>query len=362
MRSHTSWSIGLGRWGGNRVRLHMFFLLFAVCTLFLAWQASQEPGSQDLVWIAVGSVVILLASVLLHEWGHYQAAVRMGGDGDEIVIGPLGGMTSMRPPPDPYAECWMHLAGPLVNLLICVIAGAALQFFAPGSVLGLLNPLAPRDLVEEAGVVGTLKLTFWINWVVMLANLLPAFPFDGGRALRAVLMGWWPDASPRRAAFFVSTLAKFAALALLVGAWVQGRYYSSAEAVPATIPLWFSLALLAIFLYFSAKHEEEWGDEPESEDQPFGYDFSQGYMSLEQSSKPSAPHDGPFKRWFDRRKQEKLKRQTEIEQEEERRVDGILARLHETGMDQLSVEERLLLQRVSHRYRQRNSHSSDQGP
>jgi len=338
----------------------MFFLLFAVCTLFFAWQASRQPGSQDLVWIATGSLVILLASILMHEWGHYLAAVRAGGGGDEIVIGPLGGLNSMRPPPDPYAESLMHLAGPLVNLMLCLISGTALQFLSPGSVLGLLHPLAPRDLVEGAGLVTTLKLTFWINWVILLVNLLPAFPFDGGRALRAALLGWWPDASPRHAAMFVATLAKFAALALLVFAWLQGRYFSNSESAPTQIPLWFSLALLAIFLYFSAKHEEDRVDEVESDGDIFGYDFSKGYVSLEQSGPPHPPQEGPFKRWLERRRQEKRRRQTEIEKEEEQRVDDILARLHEKGMEQLSVEEQLLLKRVSHRYRQRNGQSSDQ--
>ena len=354
MRSHSSWSLGLGRWGGNHVRLHMFFLLFAVCTLFLAWQRRQDPASHDLIWIAAGSLCILLVSVLLHEWGHYFAAIRSGGGGDEIVIGPLGGLTSMRPPPDPYAECLMHLAGPLVNLLICLACGTVLQFMEPRSVIGLINPLAPRGLVEGSGLICAVKLTFWINWVVMLANLLPAFPFDGGRALRAALMGWWPDASPRRAALIVSTLAKFAAFGLLIFACLQGFYFSSEVKSNSQIPIWFALALLAIFLYFSAKHEEDRVEEIESEDNLFGYDFSQGYMSLEESSKPRPPQEGPFKRWLERRRREKLKRQSEIEEEEERRVDGILERLHDKGMDQLSHEEQLLLKRVSHRYRQRN--------
>ncbi len=359
MRSHTSWSIGLGRWGGVDVRLHMFFLLFAVCTLFFAWQASQTPGSGDLVWVAIGSLSILLTSILLHECGHYFAAVRTGGAGDEIVVGPLGGLTSMRPPADPFAECVMHLAGPLVNLVLCIVSGTVLQLVVPGSVWGLLHPLAPEGLVEEAGMVGALKLTFWINWVVMLANLLPAFPFDGGRALRAALMGWWPDASPRRAALFVSMLAKFAALVLLVFAGVQGRYFNSPENASRQIPMWFSLALLAIFLYFSAKHEEERVEEIELEDDLFGYDFSQGYMSLEQNNRPQPPQEGHFKRWLAKRRREKHRRQAELEQEEELRVDGILERLHEQGMDQLSTEEQLLLKRVSHRYRQRNSQSPD---
>jgi hypothetical protein len=234
-----------------------------------------------------------------------------------------------------------------------------LHLLSPGAVLGLLHPLAPQDLVDGAGLIVAIKLTFWINWVLMLANLLPAFPFDGGRALRAALMGWWPDSSPRRAALFVSTLAKFAALALLIFAGVQGRYFSSTENAPTQVPLWFSLALLAIFLYFSAKHEEERLEEVESEDELFGYDLPQGYMVLEQSSKPSPPQEGHFTKWLKQRKRNKLKRQADVEREEERRVDGILERLHEKGMDQLSHEEQLLLKRVSHRYRERNSRSPD---
>ena len=355
MRSHTSWSIGLFRWGGHHVRLHMFFLLFAVCTLFIAWQAGQEQSSRDFVWIAAGSLGILLTSVLLHEWGHYSAAVRTGGDGDDIVIGPLGGLTSMRPPPDPWAECLMHLAGPLVNLVMCLLCGMVRQSWSPGSVIRLLDPLTPEDLVEGASWIITLKLTFWINWVIMLVNLLPAFPFDGGRALRAALTGWWPDASPRRAAMFVATLAKFAALALLVFAALQGAYFNTEDKAPTPIPIWFSLALLAIFLYFSAKHEEDRVEEIESDDDLFGYDFSEGYMSLEQSSKPRQPQESLFKRWLERKRRDKLQRRAEMEQEEELRVDEILERLHDKGMEHLSHEEQLLLKRVSHRYRQRNS-------
>ena len=154
---------------------------------------------------------------------------------------------------------------------------------------------------------------------------------------------------------FVATLAKIAALALLIFAAFQGRYFTATEEAPAQIPMWFSLALLAIFLFFSAKHEEDRVEEVESDDDLFGYDFSQGYLSLEQNTKPRPPHEGPFKRWLERKRREKRRRQSEMEQEEERRVDGILERLHEKGMEHLSHEEQLLLKRVSHRYRQRNS-------
>ena len=86
MGSHRTWSISLGRWGGLQIRIHGFFLLFALLTLFLGWHAHTD----DALKIAGGSLCILLVSVFLHELGHYLAALRLGGDGSEMVLGPLG--------------------------------------------------------------------------------------------------------------------------------------------------------------------------------------------------------------------------------------------------------------------------------
>ncbi len=351
MRHHASSSISLGRWGGLKVRLHISFLLLAVCVLFLAWRESGVPG--EVVWVTAGSLIILLATVLWHEWAHFLAAVRLGGSGDEVVIGPLGGLAPLRAPLELHGECLMHAAGPLANLVVCLVSGVALSVLAGPAVLGLLHPLAPSLLIDavDGALVRGLKLTFWINWVLLLANLLPVFPFDAGRALRAALGGIWPDASPLRATFLVATLTKVTAVLLLVVAWF---FRGSPSPSGPWVPLWFVLVLLAVFLYFSAKHEEERADESDFEDDLFGYDFSQGYTSLERSAPQAAEPVGPFARWLAQRRQTKLRRQQEIEVEEERRVDEILKRLHQHGMEKLSDEERSLLRRVSDRYRQRN--------
>jgi hypothetical protein len=87
----------------------------------------------------------------------------------------------------------------------------------------------------------------------------------------------------------------------------------------------------------------------------FGYDFSQGYTSLERSTTRHEAQVGPITRWIQRRRQARFQRQREVEAEEERRVDDILVRLHTHGIDSLSDEDRSLLKRVSARYRQRNS-------
>ena len=355
MQSHSTWSVSLGRWGGVHVRLHMFFLLFAAFTLYLSWLPRAATDMTDLVWKAVGSLGILFASVVLHELGHYYAAIRLGGDGDDIVIGPLGGLTSMRPPREAPAEFVMHLAGPAVNLFFCLVCGTVLFIFPdpehPGFP-GILHPLAPQNLIDGASWCVGLKLAFWINWVLLLVNLLPAFPFDGGRALRAALSTLGTDDRSRRAAFLVGWIARITALSLLVVAWLY-----RADETRQLMPVWFSLVLLAIFLFFSAKHEQEHHSDSDADNELFGYDFSQGYTSLEKSSSPLEPA-GFLERWLERRRKASLQRQRETEAEEERRVDDILVRLHEHGIDSLSDDDRSLLKRVSARYRQRNSETS----
>ncbi len=351
MHGQASWSLSLGRWGGVYVRLHVFFVLFGAFTLFLGWR--DHELLQDRSWIAPTGLFLLFLSVLLHEIGHYVAALRLGGDGDEIVIGPGIGLAPMQPPLEPQAECLMHLAGPLVNFAVFIITGAVVCVKGSEQFTGLLHPLQPQLLVEGASWLVVVKLACWINWVMVLANLLPAFPFDGGRALRAALSARWPDASPRRAASIVGLVAKIAAAALIVIAWMVREQPTS-----QSIPLWFALVILAIFLYFGAKQEEERATESEIEDELFGYDFSQGYTSLERSTEHRPDQTGPFARWLEQRRAAKRQRQLEIEAEEERRADELLGRLHEKGMDSLSDEERLLLKRVSARYRQRNSNQS----
>lgn len=355
MRSSASWSIGLGRWGGVQLRVHMFFCLFAVFTLFLLSWSGRFADRANLAWIVLAGIGIWFISLVLHELGHLLTAVRFGGDSDLIVIFPFGGLHPPRAPADPRHELAMHLAGPLVNASLCLIAGLIVSFHDKGNVAGLLNPLNPKELLAPDTASWLLigaKLTCWINYVLWLANLLPAFPFDGGRAMRAALLASRPDLSPARAVLLVTSLAKIVAFILIIVAVLM--WSKPSESV---LPVWFSLVLLAILMYFSARHEEERTEDVETEDQLFGYDFSEGYTSLERSS-TQTEQTGPFRRWLQERKEARQEQQRELEQEEERRVDEILGRLHEHGMDSLSIEERLLLQRVSQRYRHRQERSN----
>lgn len=326
--------------------MHMFFLLFAVLALFWGWHATA-PGDSGLPsWVALASLGILSASVLLHEAGHAWAATRRGGYVREIVLGPLGGLGSISGLEDPRSELSAHLAGPLANLLIAAVCLPVLIGMAAWN-WGLLAPLSPTNLLEGSPVVVTVKLVFWINWVVFLVNLLPAFPFDGGRALRAALLLRWPRVGRRVASLIVAGVAKATAL-LIAAAAITFPLDDIAQLPPPK----FALLLLAIFLFFSAKHEEA-----RSETDPFdeGLDFAsptaQDFVAREREVPEAAHVGGPVPPWLEQRSRSPGQR--ESEEEEERRLDEVLARVHREGMAALSNEDRALLARMSVRYRNR---------
>jgi stage IV sporulation protein FB len=298
-----------------------------------------------MVLFAGASLLVLLASVLLHEWGHCLTARRVGGYAEQVVVWPLGGLSPPHVPHDPQLELLTALAGPVVNALVMILT-APLLLAGRQDVLGLFVPLAPAALTEGPPFIVGLKLVFWINWLLVLVNLLPAFPFDGGRVLRSLL---WSQFDYRTAVFWVTRTAMAASLGMCFIAWWMRDTYTT-----ALVPAWVPLLLFAIFLWFGAQQEEsrlEYGD---GDDDFFGYDFSQGYTSLERDAsrqRPSGP--GPIRRWFEERREARRQRQEAIEREEEQQVDAILIRLHEAGIEGLTPQERTILERVSARYRNR---------
>lgn len=351
MYDHATWSVSLGRWGRIQVRLHVLFLLFAAFTLYLSQRQSDRADSSDFGWIAAASLGMLLASVLLHEIGHLWAGHRLGAYTDQIVLGPFGGLAPLKGALDARSDLLTHSAGPIFNLGACVLCiPFLLSGLTWGDIVGLLHPLEPKGLTFEFTAVAVARLVFWINWVLALINLLPAFPFDGGRMLRAAILIRWRDLGRRGASLIVSSAAKIAAVGMIVVALVINF-----GDVQSPLPTRYALILLAILLFFSARQQERREEEEERDsDLLYGYDLSRDLDDLDREvEEETAYRTGPLTRWLEKRRELKLKRQKEIEQEEERRVDDILARLHRHGMQSLSAEDRSLLERVSARYRNR---------
>jgi Zn-dependent protease len=289
---------------------------------------------------------ILLVSVLLHELAHVITAARLGGHSEQIVAWPLGGLVSPQLPREPHVEILTALAGPLANLLICALV-VPLLLAREQDVTGLFHPLVPHGLREGTRWLVSLKLVFWVNWLLVLINLIPAFPFDGGRILRSTLCRWLDY---RTAGQVVTWSGKLFATILCVMAWTTWE-----DSASNPLPAWLAYTMLAMLLYFTARQESARLDEAEIDDELFSYDFSQGYTSLERNFERPRREDGPgtLRRWIAHRQETRLRKQRMLEEEEEHRVDEILARLHETGMSGLSTKDRALLDRVSARYRNR---------
>ncbi len=347
MHVQSVWSLNLGSWGRLHVRLHMLFIVFAVCTVYLAWLGERAPGVNDLTGVAWVSLSILFISGLLHGVGHFLAVA----DEDEeveLILGPFGEMSHFPAPYDPRSELALQLAGPLVNLSIVLLAAAGLLILHEPNLLGLLHPLAPTQLVEGSFGAILLKLTLWVNWLMLLANvLIPAYPFDGGRILRAAVWGAWPDFGRRWAGFVVYCFAQAIVFGLLVCAWVFRE-----QQFHGVLPIWLALTLLAVFVFFSARQEAAHDLVSLPIETPLQESFHIHSMDDEPIS-PPARRQSSFSRWLEQRRLTRLLRQQQREAEEELRVDDILRRVHMHGIDQLSPDERAILQRVSDRFRDR---------
>lgn len=169
------WSIHLGRMLGIDVFLHVTFLLLLGVIGIAHWLAH---GSLAAVISGVGFFIALFACVLLHEYGHALAARHFGIATRDITLLPIGGVARLERMPDkPLQELWVALAGPAVNVVIAAALAVGL------TLSGTWEPLAA--LGATGG--GFIERLLAVNVFLVLFNMIPAFPMDGGRALRALL-------------------------------------------------------------------------------------------------------------------------------------------------------------------------------
>jgi len=164
-------TIRLFKFSGITVYLHFSWFLIA------AYEFSRRTGVYNsMVWAAF-EYLALFAIVLLHEFGHALACRQTGGIADRIVLWPLGGIAFVNPPRRPGAMLWSIAAGPLVNVILLPILSIALTVSGIGA--------------EEPTDLGLfLYHVWWINLGLLIFNILPVYPLDGGQILRALL--WFP--------------------------------------------------------------------------------------------------------------------------------------------------------------------------
>ncbi len=163
-------TIRLFRFSGIQVYLHFSWFLVA------AYELTTRRGLYSSPAYALGEYIALFAIVLLHEFGHALACRQTGGTANQIVLWPLGGIAFVNPPRRPGAMLWSIAAGPLVNVLLFpILSGFILYFGIPSTGSGGAD--LPRF--------------FWnlwqINLLLLIFNMLPVYPLDGGQILRSLL-------------------------------------------------------------------------------------------------------------------------------------------------------------------------------
>jgi Zn-dependent protease len=169
-----SWSIKLFSVGGTAVRMHLTFLLLLGWIAAVQW---MRGTAQDAI-AGVAFIIVLFACVVLHEFGHIIAGRRYGIRTPDVTLWPIGGIASMERMPDrPSQEVVVALAGPAVNAVIAfvLIVAVGLRFD--------LQQMTPVEFIQSSFVAQIAVA----NIVLLVFNLIPAFPMDGGRVLRALL-------------------------------------------------------------------------------------------------------------------------------------------------------------------------------
>lgn len=223
-------SFKIGRVFGIEVKIHWTFFLLLLFFGYIGYTGSGGGAISSL--ITIGVILALFFCVLLHELGHSLVAQRLGIEVPDITLLPIGGLARLKTLPEkPFDEVKIAVAGPLVNIVLAPI------FFVIAYLLGADFTSYPNLIngVDSAG-----QFFFYlgfINVVLALFNLIPAFPLDGGRVLRGLLA---TRLGAVRATDISATIGQFLAAALFLVGLLTTNFF---------------LILIAVFVFFGAGGE-----------------------------------------------------------------------------------------------------------
>ncbi|QGJ72403.1 Zn-dependent protease [Planctomycetales bacterium 10988] len=221
-----SWSWRLGRIAGIDIKVHWTFLII------LLWVAVSYLIAGESVAAAlygVGMVLAIFACVVLHELGHALMARHYGIPTRDITLLPIGGVAQLaRIPEKPKEEMMVAIAGPAVNVVIAIVLACAI------GIMSGFTQLVPRQLIGSS----SLLILMWLNLFLVVFNLLPAFPMDGGRVFRAWLAMKMDYVKATNIAAWTGE-----AMAILFG--IAGLFFN---------PL---LVLIALFVFLGAESERQ---------------------------------------------------------------------------------------------------------
>ena len=315
--------VSLFHFRGIHVQAHSS--MFIVSALMLLQLAAGFTYADYLL-----SVGLLFGIVLLHEFGHCFGCRFMGGDADEIVMHPLGGLALCRPPSNWRAHLVTSAAGPAVNLAFCLIAGAALLVMT-GQLPWQPVYAEPWEPARFSHWLDPVWMLFWLfatNWSLLMFNLLPIFPLDGGQIVQNVA---WPFIGYYRSMLISCNVGMFAAVLFGLAAVLFG---------------WTGLLLLAVLGFIYCQRMKQMLLEAG----PYGFgEYDDPYaQSLASTGRSDARDRRRAQKLADRQaKQADQERQQRVADEAE--IDRILAKVSASGMQSLSRSEQRTLREATAR-------------
>lgn len=367
MRDQTDWSFSIGTWFGVPIRIHMFVLLFAVLSISLAWQFDGPGGSvvsPAALPFAIG--LAWLVALVLHEVGHILASAHLGGEIRSATVLPWGSDFEASNGPG-WSRVFIYLAGPAANLFVAAFLTAILIAFRKEAPIspGFFNLLAPEQLLLNNNTLDDfVRLVIYANWLMAMLNLVPAFLFDGGFICFSLMQSAWPLRSTEKLILHCSLITQVFAVMLFAAAIV-----SQAGANTEVLPAWLGLSLFSVVLLFASRtfppqlkgasaspsaHDSSFRTSPNEE--VYLSENSERFMeimSFDDDGEVELEDEESLSRWLKERQLERVEQARENEANEEKLADQILEKVHRSGIDSLTTEEKAVLQRVSVRFRNR---------
>jgi Zn-dependent protease len=331
-----SGSLPMFRIFGLRFRAQASLLIFILAVLLFDWDKAFPIQLRAL------AMALWTGALILHELAHCVVARRLGGGPDEVLLWPLGGLMPHDPPHKPMPAFLTAAAGPAMNLLLCAASAFAIYFFTPvrsalphsPHILVSLNPLhgpAPDFHCRWSDPAFFCWAIFSVNYRLLLLNLLPILPADGGHMLQSIL---W------------SLVGNFRSMLVATTAGIAGGVVVGIVAMASQY--WFIAAFMFFCLYESYRQRlilrengpEDWRD---------SFDYSQSLFD---------PPTQPRRRRLSRRAIRKARKIALQEKAARDLIDAILAKVSARGLSSLSWYDRRTLRKTTDQHRRRESELS----
>jgi stage IV sporulation protein FB len=315
-------SVPLMTVAGIRVRAHASLVIYAGLIILFGFGRAGFTIQDRITY-----TTLLFGIVLLHEFGHCFTARWVGGEADDILMHPLGGLAFARPPHRPLPTFLTVAGGPAVNVVICILSGAVLWL---GTGWLPSNPFTPQSPLARGIDPNWMNFYWYVFWIyavsyqLLMFNLLPIFPLDGGQMLQAIL---WPRLGYYRSMIISTTIG-------MVGAVLGGVWALAFGNI--------GLAVLAIFGFITCYNLRNQlraaGPYAFSEDTT---DFSAAYEKQQSKQRKESA-----------RAQRKAEKERAAEVAEQAKIDAILAKVSSQGMQSLTNGEKRTLSQATERQRQ----------